>query len=208
MFITFEGPEGSGKSTQIALLADSLRDMGKKVIVTREPGGTKLGEQLRELLLESEHVPAATTEAYLMTAARAEHVRTVIRPALERGEWVLCDRFFDSTLAYQGAGRGLDIGELRALQHLALCDLVPDRTYLLDIDVVDGLRRRRAVAERNRIDEEAVSFHERVAAWYRDEAAHDPGRWRVIDAGQPVESVSQDITDDLLNLQALSSVAS
>lgn len=208
MFITFEGPEGSGKSTQVALVADQLRAAGMSVVTTREPGGTTLGEQLRALLLESEHVPAAATEAYLMTAARAEHVREVILPALERGDWVLCDRFFDSTLAYQGAGRGLDVEALRELQQLALCGVIPDRTYLLDIDVIEGLRRRDDGGDRNRIDEEAVSFHERVAAWYRSEAEREPDRWRVVDAGKPVAAVFQEITADLLKCAGLSNVVS
>lgn len=197
MFITFEGPEGSGKSTQVARVATRLREAGHSVVETREPGGTEVGEALRAILLGATHVPAPETEAYLMTAARAEHVRAVILPALERGEWVLCDRYLDSTLAYQGAGRGLDIDELRSLQSLATGDLAPDRTFLLDIDVDAGLRRRSGAGGQNRIDNETVSFHQRVAAWYRNEAKRCPERWRVIDAGRSIEQVTQDILDGM-----------
>ena len=197
MFITFEGPEGSGKSTQIELLGNYLRSDERNVVLTREPGGTPLGEQLRGLLLEGMHTPAAVTEAYLMTAARSEHVHTVIRPALARGAWVLCDRFYDSTLAYQGAGRGIDIERLRGLQCLATGGLTPDRTILLDIDVLEGLRRRHGSGERNRIDDETVSFHQRVAAWYREEARKDTVRWRIVDGGQPAALVARQILEAL-----------
>lgn len=194
MFVTFEGPEGSGKTTQIERLALRLRSVGQPVVVTREPGGTALGERLRSLLLDSDLVPAAETEAYLMTAARAEHVQQVIRPALASGKWLLCDRYVDSTLAYQGAGRGIDIGALRSLQDLATGGLSPDATILLDIDVIDGLQRRSTFGDENRIDQESVSFHQRVAAWYRDEARNDLSeRWIVVNANQPVECVAQDI---------------
>lgn len=185
-FITFEGPEGSGKSTQLMLLAEALRADGWPVVVTREPGGTALGEELRELLLNADTPPGAETEAFLMTGARAEHMRQVIRPALAAGEVVLCDRFADSTLAYQGAGRGLPLETLRALQQLAVGDDWPTLTILLDVAVEVGLARRSASGVRNRIDREDSEFHERVAAWYRFEAARCPARWRVIDAtGDP-----------------------
>lgn len=193
MFVTFEGPEGSGKSTQIERVAARLRDAGKDVITTREPGGTALGEALRTILLDATHLPTPETEAYLMTGARAEHIRRVIRPALERGALVLCDRYLDSTLAYQGAGRGIDVDVLRDLQDLATGGLLPDRTLLLDLDVEEGLRRRGSSGDRNRIDDETVSFHHRVADWYRAEAARCPGRWSIVDAGQDVESVTRDI---------------
>ena len=193
MFISFEGPEGSGKSTQIDRLARRLRLDGLSVVTTREPGGTELGEQIRKLLLESPLSPAPATEAYLMTAARSEHVRQVIRPALERGDWVLCDRFADSTLAYQGAGRGLCVHELRRLQCLATGGIVPDLTILLDLDVLEGLRRRAVAGDTNRIDSEAVSFHQRVAAWYRGEAESDPGRWIVVDAGASICDVEESL---------------
>lgn len=181
-FITFEGPEGSGKSTQLALLAEALRADGWPVVVTREPGGTELGEALRELLLNADTPLGAETEAYLMTGARAEHMRQVIRPALAAGEVVLCDRFADSTLAYQGAGRGLPLEALRMLQQLAVGDDWPALTILLDVPFEVGLARRASSGVRNRIDREDAEFHARVAAWYRTEAARCPARWRVIDA--------------------------
>ncbi len=207
MFITFEGPEGSGKSTQIARVADQLQSRGQAVVATREPGGTVLGEAVRGLLLGAEHDPAPATEAYLMTGARAEHVRAVILPALERGAWVLCDRYVDSTLAYQGAGRGLDLEALRDLQQLATGGLAPDMTLLLDIAVSEGLNRRRGAGEENRIDNETVSFHERVAAWYRAEAARDPQRWRIIDAAQRIERVTADILAQMQGVDELKSIA-
>lgn len=197
MFITFEGPEGSGKSTQIVRVSERLRESGFTVVTTREPGGTLLGERLRNLLLDGDLVPCAVTEAYLMTAARAEHVRKVIRPALERGEWVLCDRFADSTLAYQGAGRKIDVGDLRSLQSLATGGLVPDLTILLDVDVETGLGRRNAHGGQNRIDQEEVSFHKRVADWYRTEAQSCPARWVIVDASKSIELVEQQIVSAL-----------
>ena len=193
MFITLEGPEGSGKSTQVARLARRLRARGLSVVVTREPGGTEIGERIRSILLESSTAPTPETEAYLMTAARSEHVRRVIQPALDRGDWVLCDRFYDSTLAYQGAGRGLCTGCLRRLQGLATAGLVPDLTILLDIDVIVGLRRRKDAGGANRIDGEAVSFHQRVATWYRSEAKGDPDRWIVVDAGRSIGEVEDSL---------------
>jgi dTMP kinase len=194
-FITFEGPEGSGKSTQVALLATALRAAGWFVRVTREPGGTALGEALRELLLHADTPLGAESEAYLMTAARAEHMRQVIRPALAAGEIVLCDRFADSTLAYQGAGRGLPVQELRALQRLAIGADWPDVTLLLDLPVELGLRRRAGSGQHNRIDRESAAFHERVADWYRAEAARCPTRWRVVDATAPPEVVHTHVLD-------------
>ena len=180
MFITFEGPEGSGKTTQIAMLAEALRARGHVVIATREPGGTPLGDRIRDLLLDSVEPIAPETEAYLMTAARAEHVRRIIKPALQIGAIVISDRFVDSTLAYQGAGRGLPIAELAALQEFAVGRLRPDLTILLDIDVPLGLARRGAAGGVNRIDREDVLFHQRVAEWYRMAAANDRQRWVVI----------------------------
>jgi dTMP kinase len=182
LFVTIEGTEGSGKTTQVRLLADALGRRDLEVVVTREPGGTELGERLRGLLLESTIAVSPEAEAYLMTAARAQHVRDVIRPALERGAVVLCDRFADSTFAYQGAGRGLPIEALQGMQQLAVDQLTPDVTLLLDLPVAIGLARRARERDGNRIDQESFAFHERVAAWYRSAAAAEPGRWRIIDA--------------------------
>jgi dTMP kinase len=188
MFVTFEGTDGSGKSTQIRMLADVLRARGHTVVATREPGGTAVGNRLRALLLETDEPIGPEAEAYLMTGARSEHVRAVIRPALAAGAIVVCDRFVDSTLAYQGAGRGLPVAELRALQRLAVGDTWPELTVLLDVPVELGLVRRAGAGVANRIDRESLGFHERVAAWFRDAAAGDPCRWRVID-GTPEPAV-------------------
>jgi dTMP kinase len=194
MFVTFEGPEGAGKSTQVRRLAAFLQRHGVPVVTTREPGGTPLGERLREILLIDSLAPGPVAEAYLMTAARAEHVRQVSRPALERGDVVICDRFADSTLAYQGAGRGLPVDQLRELQVLAVGDCWPDVTILLDIDVRLGLERRGQDAEANRIDRETVCFHQRVAEWYRVEAARRPERWSVIQADRSEDDVEREVT--------------
>ena len=182
MFITFEGPEGSGKTTQIGLLAAALRSEGYSLTVSREPGGTALGESLRAILLERDEPVSREAEAYLMTGARAEHVREVIRPALIRGDVVLCDRYVDSTLAYQGAGRGIELGVLRSMQELAVGDVIPTLTLLFDLPVAVGLARRHGGGYTNRLDRESVAFHERVASWYRDEAARYPDRWVIMDA--------------------------
>lgn len=194
-FITFEGPEGAGKTTQVALLADALRARGWRVVTTREPGGTPLGDQLRAILLHGAEPPGAEVEAYLMTGARAAHVRQVIRPALAAGAIVLCDRFADSTLAYQGGGRGLPLDELRALQRLAVGDTWPDLTLLLDAPVELGLARRARAGDGNRMDGEAVAFHARVAAWYRAAAAAEPARWRVVDATAEAAVVHTQVLD-------------
>ncbi len=188
LFVTFEGTEGSGKSTQVELLARRLRDLRYDVVTTREPGGTTLGEALRAIVLGAEHEVSPEAEVYLMTAARAEHVRRVIRPALSSGAIVLCDRFVDSTLAYQGAGRGLPVDELRRVQALAIDDVWPDLTVLLDLPPEVGLERRAAGGGANRIDREGADFHRRVAAWFRSEADRDPMRWVVVD-GQPAAPV-------------------
>lgn len=184
LFVTFEGTEGSGKTTQIGMLAQALRGSGMRVVTTREPGGTDLGEALRRLLLESETPIGPAAEAYLMTGARAEHVRHVIRPAIARGEIVLCDRFADSTFAYQGGGRELPIDDLRTIQTLAVGETTPDLTILLDVPEEVGLERRAKASEVNRIDREDVEFHARVAFWYRQEARANPDRWVVVDGSQ------------------------
>lgn len=182
LFVTFEGGEGSGKSTQIARLAARLRAMGLDPLVAREPGGTPVGEGIRALLLDHERRPAPHTEALLMVAARAELTANVLRPALEAGRIVLCDRFGDSTLAYQGGGRGLDHDLLAGWNSAATGGLVPALTLLIDVPVRIGLdRRHRAAGATNRLDREPVEFHERVRARYLELAAAEPERWRVVD---------------------------
>lgn len=205
--MTFEGTEGSGKTTQIELLAQRLRDLGYHVVATREPGGTALGESLRAIVLGSDIELGAVAEAYLMTAARAEHVRTVIRPALLAGHVVLCDRFVDSTLAYQGAGRGLPIEELRRVQQLAVADTWPDATVLLDVPTEIGLARRAADGDANRIDRETIEFHQRVATWFRAEATANPARWIVVDGRPDVREVHERIFERVMSRRSPSPLA-
>ena len=195
MFITFEGPEGSGKTSQIGMVADHLRAQGLTVITTREPGGTPIGDQIRACLHDVANTAmAAETEVLLYAASRAQLVRELIRPALVAGYVVLCDRFADSTMAYQGYGRGLDRGQLRLLTAVATGGLQPDLTILLDIDVERGLARRADNAEEmNRLDLETVAFHQQVRQGYHQLAALEPDRWRVIDADREVTAVYQDV---------------
>jgi dTMP kinase len=198
-FITFEGPEGSGKSTQIHRLAGSLAELGHHVWTTREPGGTRVGEKIRPVLLaERQATMAPWTEALLFTAARAELVDEVIRPRLHHGEVVLCDRFSDSTLAYQGYGRGLDLASLARLQREATGGLSPDLTLLLNLPVEAGLARIPRTAQ-DRLDREAVAFHQRVHAGYQEMAAAEPGRWREVDASLDPDTVARRILEHVIS---------
>ena len=207
MFITFEGPEGSGKTTQIGLLADALTEVGLEVIRTREPGGVEIAEHLREIVLD--HALQPETEALLFLAARAEHARAVIQPALAAGKVVVCDRFTDSTLAYQGYGLGLDLELLRALCRFAACGLEPDLTLLLDLPAETGLRRRFSASQLdlqmdvpepqaaakviNKMENRDLEFHRRVRAGFLKEAEREPERIYVVDASRPVKQVQQNI---------------
>ncbi|MGH7732096.1 MAG: dTMP kinase [Candidatus Eiseniibacteriota bacterium] len=192
LFVTFEGGEGSGKSTQIARLAGRLRARGIEPVITREPGGTPLAEGIRELLLDSGRSPGPLAEAFLMEAARADLVERVIRPALAEGRVVLCDRYDDSTLAYQGAGRGLDPAMLRGWNRAATGGLTPDLTLLFDLDPAQGLERRAGAAgSPNRLDREPPEFHARVRAGYLALARAEPGRFLVLDASLPPEALEQ-----------------
>jgi dTMP kinase len=183
LFVTFEGGEGSGKSTQLARLAARLRARGIEPVVTREPGGTPLAEGIRELLLDPARRPGAMSEALLMEAARADLVASLVRPALAAGRVVLCDRYDDSTLAYQGAGRGLDSGLLALLNQAATGGLEPDLTLLYDVPPEVGLARRESAAgETNRLDREPADFHLRVRRCFLELAAAAPRRWVVLDA--------------------------
>lgn len=195
MFITFEGPEGSGKSSQITQLTPFLKQRGFDVVQTREPGGTPIGDQIRACLHDINNTAmAAETELLLYSASRAQLVREVILPALTAGTVVLCDRFADSTTAYQGYGRGIDLAKLAAMTQIATGGLQPDLTLLLDIDVARGLARRTVGGEEmNRLDRETLAFHERVRAGYHQLAQENPRRWRVIDADRPPESVQADV---------------
>jgi dTMP kinase len=196
MFITFEGPEGSGKSTQIRLLDERLRAGGIPTLLTREPGGTRTGEAIRHLLQHdsSDAEMAHRTEVLLFCASRAQIVEQAIRPALEQGTWVLCDRFTDSTLAYQGYGRGFALEELRALNRFATGNLTPDLTLLLDIPVDESFRRITArPSEIDRIERTERSFHERLRTGYLELAAAEPARFRVITSDRPSEQTSGEV---------------
>ncbi len=196
LFITLEGPEGSGKSTQIRSLATALRRAGFFVVQTREPGGTPLAEAIRELLLRSSprEPIAPQTEALLILAARSQHVARLIRPMLKRGAIVLCDRFSDSTLAYQGFGRGLNRAWLEAANNAATEGLAPDLTLLLDLPVEVGLARRRAAMGRqNRLDREADRFHRLVRHGFLTLARQSPRRIRVVDADRPARDIRAEL---------------
>ena len=200
-FITFEGIDGAGKSSHVEWLADWLRARGKTVILTREPGGTPLGEKLRALLLNDPmHLE---TETLLMFAARREHLAQVIEPALERGEWVICDRFTDASWAYQGGGRGLDRAKLADLEQWTHGHLQPRLTLLFDLPL-EVARERIALAERqlDRFEQERADFHERVRRAYLERAAQHPARIKIIDAGQSREyirkTLEEIVTDNCL----------
>lgn len=194
MFITLEGPEGSGKSSQLPLLAEFLRARGHDVICTREPGGTKIGDQIREVLVRMDNVELhPRTEILLFLSARAQLVEELVLPSLADGKIVICDRYGDSTLAYQGYGHGLDLEKLRMMLQFATNGLKPDLTILLDVDVLVGLKRKKAKDEWNRLDAYEISFHERVREGYHQLAAQDPKRWRIVDASQSAELVQEKI---------------
>lgn len=198
-FITLEGPEGSGKTTAARNLAEWLRSRGQPTVLTKEPGGTPLGDEIRRLVLHARGMsddldPRA--DALLFAAGRAQHVSRLIRPALERGDWVVCARFLDSSLAYQGAGYGNDLAALRQLQTFATGGLLPDLTILLDVPVEIGLERTRRRREWNRFeDTEEVAFFEAVRAAYLRLAAEEPGRFRVVDGSGSVEEADRAIRE-------------
>jgi dTMP kinase len=199
-FITFEGGDGTGKTTQIRALEGHLKELGRACILTREPGGTALGGLIRKVLLEvGGHQIAPPTELFLYLADRAQHVREVILPAIQSGRIVLCDRFTDSTIAYQGYGRGIDLGLLRQLNDVADQGCRPDLTFLLDCPVKVGLERtegRRRDARRpaeDRFERENTEFHEKVRAGFLEMARAEPGRFRVIDALKPVDDIALEI---------------
>lgn len=193
--VTFEGPEGAGKTTQIRLLAEWL---GNRAVVTREPGGTAMGDRIRDAMFGAhDHGILPLTEALLMSAARAQHVQELLRPALEAGKLVLCDRYADATLAYQGFGHGLDLALLRQLIAIATAGLQPDLTIYLDLATEVGLQRKLKAhgsgGELNHLDRMELAFHERVVAGYKQLIAAEPERWRVIDASRSPDAVQSDI---------------
>jgi dTMP kinase len=202
IFITLEGGEGAGKTTQAQLLRQRLEQSGYGVVVTREPGGTALGEEVRRVILRpsvgpkpksSAPAPLPEAETLLFLAARAQLVAEVIRPALERGEVVVCDRYSDSTLAYQGYGRGLDLEAVKAADKLATGGLRPNLSVLLALPVDVGLARKTADAEWDNIGQEGLEFHERVRAGFADIVAEEPGRWLVVDAALSKQMIAERI---------------
>ncbi len=201
MFITLEGPDGSGKSMQIGELADFIRRQGFEVLTTREPGGTSIGDQIREVIMRMDNKSMnPRTEILLFCAARAQIVAEVIRPQLEKGVVVLSDRYADSTLAYQGYGHGVDLDILRRILAFATGGLTPDLTLLLDLDVEKGLARRHSGGgEWNRLDDYELAFHKRVRQGYLELASSDPQRWVVIDAGETPQKVQAALQQAVLN---------
>lgn len=198
-FITFDGIDGAGKSTQIELLADFLRKQGKTVHVTREPGGTRLSEKIRELLLSTKNTMSATTELLLMFAARAEHIEAVLRPKVTAGEWVICSRFTDATLAYQGYARGVDLSTIQTIAEVVHSDFNPDVSFFLDLPAEDAAQRRAGRGEAaDRIEAEALSFMQAVRQGYLTIAHADSARCQVIDARQTVPKIQAAIQARLL----------
>ncbi len=195
MFITFEGPDGSGKTTQARLLAERLREQRYEVVLTREPGGSDIGDQIRAVLHDLRNTAMdARTEILLYSASRAQHVAQLIRPALAAGKIVISDRYADSTLAYQGYGRELDLETLRTVTAFATGGLVPDLTLYLDIPPQEGLQRRRLGGDEwNRLDAEALEFHQRVRAGFLELVRLEPERWVVIDSTHSIEEVQAEI---------------
>ena len=197
-FISFEGIEGSGKSTQATLLAQALRSQGYEVVLTREPGGTAVGQVLRRLLLESTSSPLASgAELYLMLADRAQHVQEVVAPALQADKIVVSDRFLDSTTAYQGYGRGVELIFLSRLNAFACSGCMPALTFVLDLPVTEGLRRARQRQDRtdatDRFEAESVAFHERVRTGFLEVVRAEPQRVHLLDTVRPVEMIHQEI---------------
>lgn len=194
-FITFEGTEGVGKSTQLENAATVLREQGIDVLVTREPGGTPMAESIREILLAPrEELVNEITELLLMFAARAQHLHSRILPELAAGRWVLCDRFTDATFAYQGGGRGVPAESIATLETMVQGEVRPDHVVLLDAPVETGMARAKHRGDLDRFEQEAVAFFERIRQTYLERAAAEPGRYHVIDAARPLEAVSQDVS--------------
>lgn len=201
-FITLEGGEGAGKSTNLEYLRNALKRSGIELLVTREPGGTLLGERIRELLLDPDNTAMSDdAEMLLMFAARAQHLHRLIIPALEQGSWVICDRFTDATYAYQGGGRGIDTRRIEGLEQWVQRGFQPDLTILFDLPVEIGMQRAGARGDLDRFEREQQTFFERVRAAYLDRAERDPGRFRTVDAGQDIVQVQQQldaVIDELL----------
>ncbi len=200
-FITFEGTEGVGKSTQLANAASTLENLGVDVLVTREPGGTPMAEHIRELLLATrDEVVHETTELLLMFAARAQHLHTRILPALDAGQWVLCDRFTDATFAYQGGGRGVSQERIALLENLVQGNVRPDHVILFDAPVETGMARARLRGELDRFEQEDLEFFQRIRNTYLDRANEAPDRYHIINAARPLNQVSEEVVQLLTGL--------
>lgn len=197
-FITLEGPEGAGKTTQLKLLSRQLDQIGCKHIVTRDPGGTSLGKQIRRILLNPENPVMPMTELLLYQADRAQHVDELIRPALEAGTLVLCDRYIHSTIAYQGYARGIDFDLIDKLNQMATGGLMPEITILFDIDSSAGLGRLHPGGH-DRLEREAIEFHHKVRKGYNELAQRDPEKWAVIDASKPLSVVQEELRGILVD---------
>jgi len=197
-FVTFEGIDGAGKSSHIEWFADRLRQRGHRVRVTREPGGTELAEAVRDWVLA--RPMSMRVETLLVFAARQDHLDRLIRPALEAGAWVVCDRFTDSTVAYQGGGRGMALPDILALERWVHPDLQPDRTYLFDLEPAVAAERRRAARVADRFESEQIPFFQRVRDAYLARATDEPGRFRVLDAALPIDTLRRAIDDDAATL--------
>ena len=199
-FITLEGIDGAGKSTHLSFIADLLTRRGVSVRVTREPGGTRLGEKLRELLLDPEQTVHPDTETLLLFAARQEHLHSVIRPALAAGQCVVCDRFTDATFAYQGWGRGIPLTKLETLESWVQGQLQPDLTLYFDVPIEVARERIEATRTRDRFEQEQQAFFERVRSGYLDLAARHAQRIRILDSQRPLADVQKDLEDIILKL--------
>ena len=199
LFITLEGPEGSGKTSHIPYLVEYLREKGHIVFPTREPGGTSIGEQIREVIHDLKNVEMhPRTETLLYQAARAQIVEQVIKPRLADGEIVISDRYYDSTIAYQGYGHQQDLQQVRALVKYATGGLNPDLTVLLDVDIEEGLRRKKKDNEWNRLDAYTVEFHQRVRKGYHEMVKAEPDRWKIVDAGQKWDDVQDNLRKTIM----------
>jgi dTMP kinase len=197
-FITFEGVEGGGKTSNINFIADLLQKAGKQIVLTREPGGTEISEAIREILLSKEF-PAMhqDTELLLMFAARAEHLQKKILPALAKGKWVLCDRFTDASYAYQGGGRGIAMRRIAMLEQWVQADFRPDHTFLFDLDAETGLSRAKSRGETDRFEQEDIDFFNRIRAKYLEMAEQDSKRYHIINAQHDLVQVQQQVADTL-----------
>lgn len=207
-FITFEGTEGVGKSTQLQRAARALSDLGLEVEITREPGGTPMAEKIRELLLAPREEPVSDiTELLLMFAARAQHLSNRILPALEQGRWVLCDRFTDATFAYQGGGRGVPPEQIEILETLVQGDVRPDHVILLDAPVETGMARAKKRGELDRFEQETLAFFQRIRETYLERATANPGQYHVVNAELPLDQVSESVTALLIAIARMPSTA-